>query len=64
MDVTIGDRIKSSQLKTSRKEGEGGDSLGSYMTSTRLYDLKTTSESIEGRELSISPVPYRLDRTS
>lgn len=59
----MGDRTEPSQPERSRKEGEGGDSLGSYTTTTRSHDLKTTPESTEGRELSLSSVPYGPDRT-
>ena len=47
----MGDRTKPSQPKTSRKEGEGGDLLGSYTTTPGSYDLKTTLRKAESSAL-------------
>ena len=60
----MGHRAEISQLTGNREEREERGLVGSYSTTTRLYDPKTIPESIEGRELSLSPVLYRLDRTS
>ena len=64
MDIEIGRRAETSQLTGNREEREERGLVGSYLTTTRSYDPKTIPESIEGRELSLSPVLYRLDRTS
>ena len=64
MDIEIGHRAETSQLTGNREEREERGLVGSYSTTTRSYDPKTIPESMEGRELSLSPVPYRPDRTS
>ena len=64
IDTEMGYRTESSQLTGNREEREDRGLVGSYLTTTRSYNPKTTLESIEGRELSLSPVPYRQDRTS
>ena len=66
MDTKVGRRTRteSSQPVGSRKEGEEKDIVGSYPTTTRSYDPKTIYKSMEGRELSLSPVLYRENRTS
>ena len=64
MDIEIGYKAETSQLIGNREEREERGLVGSYSTTTRLYDPKTTPESIEGRELSLSLVLYRLDKTS
>ena len=60
----MGRRAETSQPTGNREEREERGLVGSYSTTTRSYDPKTTPESIEGRELSLSLVLYRLDRTS
>ena len=60
----MGHRAEISQLIGNREEREERGLIGSYSTTTRLYNPKTILESIEGRELSLSLVLYRLDRTS
>ena len=60
----MGRRAETSQPIGNREEREERGLVGSYSTTTRSYDPKTTLESMEGRELSLSPVLYRLDRTS
>ena len=47
-----------------REEREERGLIGSYLTTTRLYNPKTILESIKGKELSISLVLYKLDKTS
>ena len=64
MDIEIGHRAETSQPTGNREEREERGLVGSYSTTTRLYDPKTTPESMEGRELSLSLVLYRPDRTS
>ena len=64
MDIEIGHRAETSQLIGNREEREERGLVGSYLTTTRLYNPKTILESIEGRELSLSLVLYKLDRTS
>ena len=64
MDIEIGHRVETSQLTGNREEREERGLVGSYSMTTRSYNPKTTLESIEGRELSLSLVLYRLDRTS
>ena len=60
----MGHRAETSQPTGNREEREERGSVGSYLTTTRSYDPKTILESMEGRELSLSPVLYRPDRTS
>ena len=60
----MGYRAETSQLIGNREEREERGLIGSYLTTIRLYNPKTILESIEGRELSLSLVLYRLDRTS
>ena len=60
----MGDRAEPDQTTASRGKGKERGSVGSYSTTTRSYDPKTILESMEGRELSLSPVLYRPDRTS
>ena len=64
MDIKIGYRVETSQLIGNKEEREERGLIGSYLTTTRLYNPKTILESIKGRELSLSLVLYRLDRTS
>ena len=64
MDIEIRYRAKTSQLIGNKEEREEKGLIGSYLTTIRLYNHKTILESIEGRELSLSLVLYRLDRTS
>ena len=64
MDTEIGRRAETSQLIGNREEREERGQVGSYSTATRSYDPKATLKSTEGRELSLSTVPYELDRTS
>ena len=64
MDIEIGYKVETSQLTSNKEEKEKRGLIGSYLTTTRLYNPKTILESIKGRELSLSLVLYRLDRTS
>ena len=64
MDTEIGYRVELSQLIGNKEEREERSSVGSYSITTRLYDPKTSPESTEGRELSLSLVLYRPDKTS
>ena len=64
MDIEIGHRAETSQLTGNREEREERGLIGSYSTTTRLYNPKTIPDSIEGRELSLSLVLYRPDKTS
>ena len=64
MDIEIGRRAETSQLIGNKEEREERGQVGSYSTATRSYDPKATLESTEDRELSLSIVPYRLDKTS
>ena len=64
MDIEIGSRAEISQPIGNREERKEKGLVGSYLISTRLYGPKAILESIEGRELSLSLVLYRLDRTS
>ena len=47
-----------------REEREERGLIGSYLTTTRLYNPKTILKSIKGKELSLSLVLYKLDKTS
>ena len=60
----MGHRAEISQLTGNREEREERGLVGSYLITTRLYNPKTIPESIEGRELSLSLVLYKPDRTS
>ena len=60
----MGHRAETSQPTGNREEREERGLVGSYLTTTRSYDPKTTPESMESRELSLSLVLYRPDRTS
>ena len=66
MDIKVGRRTRTElcSLIGSKEEGEEEDLVGSYLITTRLYNPKTIYKSIEGRELSLSLVLYREDRTS
>jgi hypothetical protein len=64
VDTEIGRRAETSQPTGNREEKEERGQVGSYSTATRSYDPKATPESTEGRELSLSTVPYGPDRTS
>ena len=64
VDAKMEYRAEQSELEDSREEGKERGSVGSYSTTTRSDDPKTTPESTESRELSPSPVPHRQDRTS
>ena len=57
-------RAEQSELEDSREEGKERGLVGSYSTTTRSDDPKTTLESAESRELSLSLVPHRPDGTS
>ena len=64
MDTEIEYRAETSQPTGNREERKKRGLVGFNLTTTRSYDPKTIPESIEGRELSLSLVLYRPDRTS
>ena len=59
MDAKIGYSAKQSELEDSKEEKKERSLVGSYSTTTKLDDLKTTLKSTEGRELSLSLVLHK-----